>query len=58
MYGKTPFVSYTVCVTHAVEKVVGTIAGTVVYNTNISVADVVEAAKFRENCGSFHGGKT
>ena len=45
MYGETPFVSYTVCVSHVVEKLVSSTGGTVVYNTNISVRAVVEAAE-------------
>ena len=46
MYDETPFVSYTVCVNHVVEKkVVSSTGGTVVYNTNISVRAVVEAAE-------------
>ena len=46
LYGKTPFVSYTVCVNHVAEKVCSSTGGTiVVYNTNISVGAVVEAAE-------------
>ena len=46
MYGETPFVSYTVCVNHDVERVVSSTGGTEVYNTgNVSVGAVVEAAK-------------
>ena len=45
MYGEIPFVSYTVCVNHVVEKVVSCTGGTVVYNTNIFLGAVVEAAE-------------
>ena len=45
MCGETPFVPYTVCVNHVAEKVVSSTGGTVVYNTNISVGAVVEAAE-------------
>ena len=45
LYGETPFVSYTVCVNHAVQKVGSSTGRTVVYNTNLSVGAVVEAAE-------------
>ena len=47
MYSETPFVSYTVCINHVVEKVVSSTGGTVVYNANISVRAVVEAAEIQ-----------
>ena len=47
VYGETPFVSYTVCINHVVEKVVSSTGGTVVYKTNLSVGAVEEATEIQ-----------
>ena len=45
LYGETPFISYTVCVSLVFEKVVSSTEGTELHTTNISVGAVVEASE-------------
>ena len=57
MYGETPFVLYTVCLNHVVQKVESSTGGTVMYNVNPWELSWKQL-RFRVRCGSFHGIKT